>query len=118
MSRDSVREGYTDRGGWAGRENNRGNGGGGYGGGGGGGGYGGGGNNNGATGKLLYVNNINKPLTYGGLSGNRNQTSVNCYLGYTQIGGGAYSTYQSTMSYFYWMPYQLGSDDRHILGSS
>ena len=80
--------------------------------------YGGGGNNNGATGKLLYVNNINKPLTYGGLSGNRNQTSVNCYLGFTQIGGGAYSTYQSTMSYFYWMPYQLSPADIAILGST
>ena len=81
--------------------------------------YGGGGNNNGATGKLLYLDNINKPLTYYNSSGDRNQTSSNCYLGSSHlVGPGSYSTYQSTMPYFYWLPYQLGSSDRIILGST
>jgi hypothetical protein len=78
--------------------------------------YGGGGNNNGATGKLIYMNNNNIAFQYyNSGNGNRYQTSANCYLGYTQLG---YTTYQSTMSYFYWMPYQLGSADRIILGNT
>jgi len=80
--------------------------------------YGGGGNNNSATGKLFYKDNIQQGLSYEN-NINRSQTSSNCYLGNSHLNNGIdYVTYNSTMPYFYWMPYQLGSSDRAILGAT
>lgn len=79
--------------------------------------YGGGGNNNTSTGKMFYMDNVPKISEYIN-SGNRNQTSTNCMLGYSHIASGTYLNYNSTMPYFYWMPYQLGSSDRVLLGAT
>jgi hypothetical protein len=77
--------------------------------------YGGGGNNSTATGRILYINNAPITFGYNYINSYRNQSASNCYLGTTQLG---YGTYKSTMPYFYWMPYQLGSSDRIILGNT
>jgi len=76
--------------------------------------YGGGGNNGGTTGKALYINNVKYTFTayYNGF--NRSQTPYNCYLGYSP----GYATYNSTMSYFYWTPYQFSAPDIAILGAT
>jgi hypothetical protein len=76
--------------------------------------YGGGGNNSTATGKKLYINNILVSYGFTNENTNRSQTQYNCYLGKW----GAYSLYNSTMPYFYWLPYQLGSTDRVTLGAT
>jgi hypothetical protein len=77
--------------------------------------YGGGGNNNGTTGRIIYINNLPITLAYYSANTTRNQSGSNCYLGNTHL---TYGTYKSTMPYFYWMPYQLGSSDRIILGNT
>ena len=76
--------------------------------------YGGGGSNSGATGRKLFVNNSSKTLNYVSPNALRNQGAGNCFLGYKS----GYPLYQSTMPYFYWMPYPLESVDRIILGAT
>jgi hypothetical protein len=85
--------------------------------------YGGAGNNTGAGGKKFYINNVLQTPT--GIDGRTNpngpraQIAQNCFLGASHPSGRAsYFTYQSTTPYFYWLPYQLGTSDIGILGST
>ena len=61
----------------------------------------------------IYKNNVNIPMSANGII--RNQDATQNYLG--SYGDGTF-TYKSTMPYFYWLPYQLGSSDRDILGNT
>jgi len=84
--------------------------------------YGGAGNNTGVGGKKFYINNtLQTPTGVDGRTGPsgliRGQTAQNCFLGACHPSARtAYFNYQSTMPYFYWLPYQLGTSDISILG--
>ena len=60
----------------------------------------------------IYQNNVNIPMSANGII--RNQDATQNYLGSY---GGAF-LYKSTMPYFYWLPYQLNSSERGILGNT
>jgi len=86
--------------------------------------YGGAGNNTGVGGKKFYINNVlQTPTGVDGRTGPsgiyRGQTAQNCFLGACHPSArSGYFNYQSTMPYFYWMPYQLNTSDIAILGST
>ena len=71
---------------------------------------------NGATGMMLYYNNIAQTFT-GGNNATRNQTAGNNYIGHSDYTGEGIVNYTGSFKYFFWAPVVLSLPDIIILNS-